>query len=88
MTSSKLAGLYSASRILVAQEYAFLSVYGSLFHLRSDKPQLGILMMIECCISVFHWNSVSIPGDRLVIEVHDYAQFSKEISDNNHIICA
>jgi hypothetical protein len=31
--------------------------------------------MIECCISVLHWYSVSIPGDRMVIEVHDNGYF-------------
>jgi hypothetical protein len=47
-------------------------------------------MEIKCCISVLHWNSVSISSNRPVIEVHDYAWLSKEISclANNYIICA
>jgi hypothetical protein len=51
-------------------------------HLHSYKPQSGPLLMIKCCISVFHWNSVSIPSDRMVIEVHDYAEISNEILIN------
>jgi hypothetical protein len=50
------------------------------------KPLKGIILMVckdynglvatyqdICCISVFHWDSVSISSDRMVIEVHDYA---------------
>jgi hypothetical protein len=49
-------------------------------HLHSYKPQSGPLLMIKCCISVFHCNSVNIPNDRMGIEVHDYVEFSKKIS--------
>jgi hypothetical protein len=30
-------------------------------NLHSYKPQSGPLLMIGCCISVFHWNNVIIP---------------------------
>jgi hypothetical protein len=57
-------------------------------HLHSYKPQSGPLMMIKCSISVFHWNSVSIPNDRMVIEVHDYANSPRRycLVANNHEI--
>jgi hypothetical protein len=69
MTSSKLAGLYSASRILVAQEYSSLIVCGSFALKTSISASNDDRVPYHC----FHWNSVSIPSDRMVIEVHDYA---------------
>jgi hypothetical protein len=72
MTSSQITDtcLYLASRFSLAQECSSLNIYGS-FAFRYTLSQSGPLLMIECCISVFNWNSVSIAGDRLVIEVHD-----------------
>jgi hypothetical protein len=46
---------------------------GFVDHLHSYIPQSGSQLMIECCISVIHWNIVSIPSDHMVIKVHDYS---------------
>jgi hypothetical protein len=45
------------NQILVAREFTSLSVCGSL---RLHKPQSGPLLMLECGISVFHWDIVSM----------------------------
>jgi hypothetical protein len=54
--------------------------FSASFALRYTITQSGPLLMIGCCIFVFYWNIVSIPSDSLVMEDHDYAYISKEIS--------
>jgi hypothetical protein len=70
MTSSKLAAYTEHLEIWWFEN---IHLWAFVVHLHSNNLQSGPLLMIEYFVSVFHWNSVSIPSDRMVIEVHDYA---------------
>jgi hypothetical protein len=70
--SSKLADLYSASRILVAQEYSSLSVCGS-FALIKTSIRASTDDGVHVSLSFIGIVSVSQVTNHVVIEVHDYA---------------
>jgi hypothetical protein len=65
---------------MVAREYSSMSVCGSFALIYTS---IRAFTDDKVHVSVFHRNSVSIPSDRMVIEVHDYALLSKKISAHN-----